>query len=65
MLVLFHALISPLEAFKHIHEHKCVSCQRDVNVINIKKQKMTSMEKSKHHEMMQSARTHHKNGTQK
>jgi hypothetical protein len=39
-----HAPNSPLEAFKHIHEHKYASRRRDVNVANIKRQKVTTME---------------------
>jgi hypothetical protein len=59
-----HVLDSPLKAFRHIHEHKCASWQCNVNVANIKKQKVAIMEKSNHHEMMQVIRTHHTNDTQ-
>jgi hypothetical protein len=35
-----------------------------MNVANIKKQKVATMEKSKLHEMMQTTRIHHINNTQ-
>jgi hypothetical protein len=44
--------------------NKCASQWHDVNAASIKRQKVAIMEKSRHHEMMQVARTHHTNGTQ-
>ncbi len=63
-MVLLHALDSPLEAPRHIHEHKCASWWCDLNIGSIKRQKMVVMEKSRHCELMQVAGTHHINGTQ-
>jgi hypothetical protein len=58
MLMLLHVPNSPLKVLKHIHEHKCASRQRNVNIANIKRQKVATMDKSKDHEMMQA--TSHK-----
>ncbi len=56
--MLLHVPNSPLKVLRHIHEHKCASRQRNVNIANIKRQKVATVDKSKDHEMMQA--TSHK-----
>jgi hypothetical protein len=57
--MLFHVPDSRVKALKHSHEHTCTSWWCNVNIANIKKQKVATVEKSKHHEMMQATRIHH------